>query len=118
MLVGFLAGDPRYPVVIGRLHGSKNALPDDFKDRKKKGIVTKQKASLVFSEADKPSITISTPGGRTVVLDDDGDTITISDKNNNTITLDAKGISIDSGKDLILKAAGAVKITGSTIDLN
>jgi uncharacterized protein involved in type VI secretion and phage assembly len=118
VLVGFLAGDPRYPVVIGRLHGSKNALPDDFKDRKKKGIVTKQKARLVFSEADKPSITISTPGGRTVVLDDDGATITISDKNNNTITLDAKGISIDSGKDLILKAAGAVKITGSTIDLN
>jgi len=118
VLVGFLAGDPRYPVVLGRLHGSKNALPDDFKDRKKKGIVTRRKASLVFSEADKPSITISTPGGRTVVLDDDGEAITISDQNNNTITLDAKGISIESGKDLILKAAGAVKITGSTIDLN
>jgi hypothetical protein len=72
----------------------------------------------VFSEADNPSITISTPGGRTVVLDDDGATITISDQNNNTITLDANGISFESGKDLILKATGAVKITGSTIDLN
>ena len=47
-----------------------------------------------------------------------GATITISDENNNTITLDAKGITIDSGNDLILKAKGAVKVTGSTIDLN
>jgi Rhs element Vgr protein len=118
VLVGFLAGDPRYPVVLGRLHGSKNVLPDGFKDIKKKGIVTKQGARLEFSEADKPSVTISTPGGRTVVLDDDGETITIKDKNNNTITLDTNGITIESGKDLTLKASGTVKVTGSTIDLN
>ncbi len=118
VLVGFLAGDPRHPVVIGSLHGSKNTLPDGFTDNKKKGIISKGDVRVVFSEADKPSVTISTPGGRSVVLDDDGQTITVKDKNNNTITLDAKGISIDSGKDLILKAKGAVKITGSTIDLN
>jgi len=118
VLVGFLAGDPRHPVVIGRLHGSKNVRPDGFKDTSKKGIISKRDARLVFSEAEQPSVTISTPGGRTVALDDDGKTITITDKNNNKITLDANGITIASGKDLTLKASGAVKVTGSTIDLN
>ncbi|GLH83219.1 hypothetical protein SSBR45R_06790 [Bradyrhizobium sp. SSBR45R] len=72
----------------------------------------------MLSEADKPSITISTPGGRTIILDDDGGSITLSDKNNNKLTLDADGITIESGKDLVIQAKGAIKIKGSTIDLN
>jgi uncharacterized protein involved in type VI secretion and phage assembly len=118
VLVGFLASDPRYPVVLGRLHGGKNKLPDGFTDVKQKGIVTRRDARLVFSEADKPSITISTPGGRTVVLDDGKATITISDQDKNMITLDADGITIKAAKNLTLEAGGAVKVSGSTIDLN
>ncbi|NPU13616.1 hypothetical protein HL666_22870 [Bradyrhizobium sp. 83002] len=118
VLVGFLGGDPRHPVVLGRLWGSKNKLPEGFTDAKQKGLVGKQNTRIVLSEADKPSITISTPGGRTVILDDDGGTITLSDKNNNKLVLDASGITIDSGKDLVIQAKGAIKIKGSTIDLN
>lgn len=118
VLVAFLDRDPRYPVVLGRLHGSKNPPPDGFTDTKQKAIITTRDVRIVFSEADKPAVTISTPGGRTVTLDDDGKSITLSDKDKNTITLDANGITIDSGKDLTLKAAGAVKVSGSTVDLN
>ncbi len=118
VLVAFLDRDPRHPVVLGRLHGSKNSPPDGFTDTKQKAIITTRDVRIVFSEADKPAVTISTPGGRTVTLDDDGQSITLSDGNKNTITLDANGITIDSGKDLTVKAAGAVKVTGSTIDLN
>ena len=118
VLVGFLNGDPRHPVVVGRLHGSKNALPDGFTDGKQKGIVAKSDARIMFSEADKPAITISTPDGRKIVLDDDAQTITLSDKNDNKIVLDAAGITIESAKDLTLKAQGAVKVSGASIDLN
>ncbi len=118
VLVGFLDSDPRHPVILGRLHGTKNALPDGFTDTKQKGIITKSDARLVFSEADKPSITIRTPGGRTVVLDDDGQMITVSDQNGNKIKFDENGVTVESSKDLTLKASGAVKISGSTIDLN
>lgn len=118
VLVAFLDRDPRHPVVLGRLHGSKNPLPDGFTDTTQKGIITTRNVRIVFSEADKPAVTISTPGGRTVTLDDDGQSITVSDKNKNTITLDANGITIESGKDLTLKAAGALKVSGATIDLN
>ena len=118
VLVGFLNEDPRHPFVLGRLHGSKNALPDGFTDTKKKGLIAKSDARIVFSEADKPSITVSTPDGRTIMLDDDAQAITLSDKNGNKITMEASGITIESGGALTLKAAGAVKVTGSTIDLN
>jgi Rhs element Vgr protein len=118
VLVGFLNDDPRHPVIVGRLHGSKNALPDGFTDTQKKGLIAKSDARIVFSEGDKPAITLSTPDGRTIVLDDDGQAITLSDKNGNKITLNSDGVTIESGSALTLKAAGAVKVTGSTIDLN
>jgi uncharacterized protein involved in type VI secretion and phage assembly len=118
VLVGFLAGDPRHPVVLGRLWGSKNKLPEGFHDAKQKAIIGKKDTRLTFSEADKPSITISTPGGRTVILDDDGQSITLTDKDKNKVKLDASGITIDSAKNLVIQAKGAIKIKGSTIDLN
>lgn len=118
VLVGFLGGDPRHPIVLGRLWGSTNKLPEGFEDAKQKGIIGKKDTRFIFSEADKPSITISTPGGRTIILDDDGESITLSDENNNKLKLDANGITIDSAKDLIIQAQGAIKIKGSTIDLN
>ncbi|CCD92144.1 conserved hypothetical protein [Bradyrhizobium sp. ORS 375] len=118
VLVGFLGGDPRHPIVLGRLWGAKNKLPEGFTDAKQKGLIGKKDTRIVLSEADKPSITISTPGGRTIIVDDDGGSITLSDKNNNKLTLDASGITIESGKDLVIQAKGAVTIKGSTIDLN
>ncbi|MGJ5179581.1 type VI secretion system tip protein VgrG [Bradyrhizobium oligotrophicum] len=118
VLVGFLGGDPRHPIVLGRLWGSKNKLPDGFTDAKQKGLVGRKDTRIVLSEADKPAITISTPGGRTVILDDKGESITLSDKNDNKLILNAKGITIDSSQDLVIQAKGAITIKGSTIDLN
>ena len=118
VIVSFLNHDPRFPVVLGKLHGAKNTLPDDFQDDKKKGIVTAKGTKIVFAEADSPSITISTPGERIITMDDKTGKIIVQDKNKNTITLDSNGITIESGKDLTLKASGNVKVSGSAIDLN
>ena len=118
VLVGFLASDPRFPVVLGRLFGSKNTLPDGFTDNKQKGIVSAKGVKITFAEADKPSVTIATPDKRSIVLDDDAQAITLSDGNGNKIVMDSNGITIESGKDLTLKASGAVKVTGNSIDLN
>ena len=96
----------------------KNIPPAELATTKSKGIVAKSGACLVFSETDQPSITISTPGGHSVVLSDAAQSVTIKDSHNNQITLGRDGITISSAKDLQLKASGAVKINGSTIDLN
>jgi uncharacterized protein involved in type VI secretion and phage assembly len=118
VVLGFLADDPRHPVVLGRLHGSRNVPPDGFTDATRKGIVAKSGALIGFSEAAKPSVTVSTPGGHRVVLDDEAGSLTLSDSNGNTVKLSQDGIAIASASDLTLDAKGVIKITGVKIDLN
>jgi uncharacterized protein involved in type VI secretion and phage assembly len=118
VLVGFLSSDPRHPVVLGRLWGGKNMLPKGFGDAQTKGIVGKRDTRITFSESEMPSITISTPGGRTIILDDAAGTIVLADKNDNKLKLDAGGVTIDCAGNLTIRASGAVSIEGSAINLN
>ncbi|MDC1220078.1 Rhs element Vgr protein, partial [bacterium] len=56
-------------------------------------------------------ITIETPGGQKVTLDDKAKSIKLEDQNKNTVSLNDKGVTIDSGKDIVLKAKGKVTIS-------
>ena len=84
VVVGFLNNDPRHPVVLGSLYGSKNAPPDDLaKDLDKnkfKGIVTKKGTMISFLDDDKSSIFIQTPGKNKIFLDDDAKAIKLTDQ--------------------------------------
>ena len=121
VVVGFFNQDPRQPVILGALHSSKNGPPQDIgkpaKDNLKKGIVTRKGTKILFNDADKPSLTLETAGKSKIVLDDDAESILISDKHGNKITLDKNGITLQSAKDLTLKASGKVQISGQTVDV-
>ncbi len=122
VVVAFLGNDPRYPIVIGRLHGTKNVPPEDFADHSAdniaKGIVTRSGLKLAFADAEKPSITITTPAGNQLLLDDDGKTVTLTDENGNTIALNDEGISVTTGKDFKIEADGKVTIKGQEVGIN
>lgn len=114
VVIGFLQDDPRYPVILGQLNSSKNPAPVQAKDTNhEKGIYTRDKLKLVFND-EKKSITLETPGGQSLVIDDDAGSIVITDKNGNTLTLDSNGISLESGKDITIKASTAVKVESGT----
>lgn len=55
-------------------------------------------------------IVLSTPGGGTIAISDDAKSIRIQDQNGNKVALAEDGISLESTKDITLKAAGAVRI--------
>ncbi len=118
VIVGFINDDPRHPIILGTLHGKKNKQPDDLKNEdgknNKKGFVTKSMMKFLFDE-EKKIITIETPGKNKIVIDDDKKSITLEDQNKNKITMDDKGITLDSGKDVIIKAKGDVKVDGANI---
>jgi Rhs element Vgr protein len=115
VVLGFLNDDPRNPVVVGMLNSKKNPAPiKAADDNHEKGFVTREKIKLIFND-EKKSITLETPGGQSIIIDDDGGTITITDKNSNTVEMSSDGISLDSGKDLKLKAKGDVSIEGKGI---
>ena len=120
VVLGFINDDPRDPVILGMLYSSKtNKVPADLKatDTKNniKGWVTKSKIKVLFDD-EKKIVTIETPGKNSIVIDDDKKSITLKDQNKNKLVLDDKGITLESGKDIILKAAqGDVKIDGMNI---
>lgn len=122
VVVGFLDSDPRYPIVLGALYGSKNtaaaAMGKPSDKNEKKGIVTKKGTTIGFVDGDKPSVFIETAGKNKLLLDDDKEKITITDKHGNSITMDKDGIVLKSAKDFKIDAAsGNVEITGKKVDV-
>lgn len=116
VVIGFLNDDPRDPIVLGALHSSVNPAPQEASDdNHEKGIYTRGEMQFVFNDDDK-TITISTKNGNSVLLSEKEGGITLTDENDNTIKLNSDGITIESAKDLVLKATGDVKMEGTNIE--
>jgi Rhs element Vgr protein len=118
VVVGFLAGDPRYPVVLGALHSSAKPNPIAGADANHEKAIVTRSGMRVHWDDDKVVATIDTPAGNRLVLSEDETAILIEDQNGNKLTLDADGIALDSPKDIVLKAAGDVKIEGTNVELS
>jgi uncharacterized protein involved in type VI secretion and phage assembly len=112
VIVGFLDGDPRDPVILGALHSSAAASAlTAADDNHEKAIVTRSGMRLHWND-DTVTLTIDTPAGNSIVLDEDGTAITLTDQNGSSVTLDDGGITLDSPKDITIKATGDVTIEG------
>ena len=117
VIVGFLSDDPRHPVILGMCHSSAKPAPEPAKDdNHHKGYVSREKLKLTFDD-EKKIIAMETPGGNKFSMSEDAKGITLEDQNGNKITLDDSGISIESAKDLILKASKDVKLSGTNTEL-
>lgn len=114
VLITFLNGDPRFPVIIGSLYSSQlkpKVEPDE--ENSIKAIHSKSGIAFTFNETDK-ILTIETPGGNSVVLDDKDQQIVMTDSNSNKVTMNSSGIALSSPADISLKADGKVDISGTT----
>jgi Rhs element Vgr protein len=110
VLVGYLNGDPSYPVVLGSMYSSKQVSPYALAAANNtKAIVTRCKHKIEFNEEDK-IITVTTPGNNKLVLDDKDKSILLQDQNGNSIKLSDSGIALDSAKDITLNAKGGITL--------
>lgn len=106
VILGFLNDDPREPVILGYLHSkdkNKSPLPENTNGAEY-GIVTKEKGKLIFDDTNK-RITLSvktSKGEMSVVLNNSSSALELKDDNNNSITMDPAGISINSGKTIVI----------------
>ena len=117
VVVGFLDGDPRHPVVLGQLHSSAKPAPEPAKEANAlKGYVSRSKLTLTFDD-DKKVVVLGTPAGNQLTLSEDGTSVVLADQNGSSVTLDQGGITLDSAKDLTLKAAGDVVCQGNNLQL-
>lgn len=122
VILGFLGDDISAPVILGSLY-SKERTPAYVTDGANniKALVTRSKMTLEFDEA-KKAITLKTPGNNHLVITDTPDSIVLTDAQKNSITLSDAGISLVSQSEIRLSAeqsitleakGGSVTISGS-----
>jgi len=117
VVLGFINGDPRNPVILGALHSNVNTAPSEASDDNfEKGIYTKGEMKLTFDD-DKKNILLETQSGNSILLSEENGAIVVTDENDNTITMNSDGITLESAGDLLLKAGGDVKIAGTNVEV-
>lgn len=120
VVVGFFNNDPRYPVILGSLYGSKNTPTQDLAPNDKndhRGIVTKKGTTIGFVDGDKASVFIQTANKNKLLLDDDAEEVSLADQHGNKITMNKDGIVLKSAKDFKVDASGNVEIKGSKVNV-
>lgn len=125
VIVGFINDDPREAVVLGMLHSSGKPAPITAQDvNNEKGFTTRSKMHISFND-DTKKISIDTPAGNSIVIDESSTSIKINDQNSNSITMDTKGITlkspmnieINAATNLTLKAGAQLVIGGLSISM-
>ena len=121
VVIGFLNDDPRQPLILGALFGSKNKPPQPLQRPDKtnplRAIVSRAGSRIVFDDK-TPALHIETTAAgkadgeykNKISLDEKAKTIIIEDQHNNKIELSDKGISLTSDKDISISAKGNIKI--------
>ncbi|AZA88770.1 type VI secretion system tip protein VgrG [Chryseobacterium shandongense] len=117
VIIGFINDDPNDAVVLGMLNSSTKPAPIVASDdNHEKGFVTRSEMKMIFND-DKISYTLETPKGKKVIVDEDADIIKIEDEHANTFTLNKDGISMESSKDIKIKAKGDINMEGVNINV-
>lgn len=125
VIVGFINDDPRHAVMLGMLNSSAKKAPLSAKDvNHEKGFFTRSKMRIHFND-DTKTITIDTPAGNSLQLDEQGTKIEIKDQNNNKVTMNSTGISLESprnieikaGLDLSLAAGATLSVGGASLSV-
>jgi Rhs element Vgr protein len=117
VVLGFLDGDPRDPVILGALHSSAKPAPiEGADDNHEKAIVTRSGMRIHWDD-DKVVASVDTPKGNSVVLSEEDGGITLTCENGNTVTLSSDGIALEAKADITLKARGDIKIEGTGLTL-
>lgn len=108
VLVTFVNGDPRYPVVIGSLWNGRDAAPETLggsgEEVDRWSFVGKAGTRIAIVEQSQPTIHLETPGGVTAKLTDQGGKMTI-EASGATVTIDASGVTIDTPANVSISGA-------------
>jgi len=115
VVLGFLDNDPRHPVLLGALHSSQRTAPEPADDDNPARVYrSREGLEMRFDDAAR-AITLSTPGGRTLLLDDDQGVIRLSDGAGNELRLDDQGITLKSAAATTLETTTSLeqKVTGN-----
>ena len=108
VLVTFVNGDPRHPIVVGGLWNGNSTPPETISNGRNqlKVIRSKNGVKVTLDDQDgQEQFIAETPGGQKVTLKDGPGAITIEDSNGNSVKLEAAGITITASAKVTVNAS-------------
>ena len=120
VLVAFINGDMRFPIILGGLYNGVDK-PPTFRapDNDQKMIRTKGGHQLILddTQGSEKIIIVDKSGNNSIEINSVGDAITISAKTGK-LTLNAQEIEIKASAGMHVEAGSTLDIKGTTINLN
>lgn len=114
VMVIFVQGDSRHPLVIGGLWNGTSTAPAAIEsggNNRYKRIKSRNGIVITLDEQDgQETLKLETPGGQTLTLKDGPGTATLEDSNGNSIKLEPAGITIT--------ASAKVTVNASTVNVS
>ncbi len=121
VLVAFEAGDPRRPYVLGTLWNGKDAPPESMDgagNNYKKTLRSRNGVIVTLDDSDgRESLTLTTPAGQSVKLEDGPGRIEIKDSNGNTVELASAGVTVTASAKVTVQAS-QVEISAGMVTVN
>ena len=121
VLVIFLGGDPRHPCVIGALWNGQDTPPqsmDGGGSNDVKKLRSRNGVAITLDDTQgQESLTLETPGGQKIALQDGPGSIQIQDSNGNSVKLDATGITVTASAQVSIHASTAT-VTATMVNVS
>lgn len=108
VLIVFVNGDPRHPIVVGGLWNGSDAPPESISGGRnvKKVIRSKNGVKVTLEDEDgQEKFIAETPGGQKVTLKDGPGSVVIEDSSGNSVKLETTGITVTASAKVTINAS-------------
>ncbi len=124
VLVVYLSGDSRFPVVLGGLWNGHDTAPDQFGgsgDSVDRWTITGKAGTKIAIIEDKtgPTIQFTTPGQLSGKMTDSDGSIEFTDSNQTSVRIDASGVTINAPTaEVQITAASSMTVNAPQVSVN
>lgn len=121
VLVGFEAGDPRRPYVLGGLWNGSDSPPQSMDGAGQNNLKVLRSRNGVKITLDDTSgqenCIVETPGGQKITLHDGPGSLEMVDSNGNSVKLQASGITVNASAKVTITAS-MLEVSASMVTVN
>jgi uncharacterized protein involved in type VI secretion and phage assembly len=125
VVVAFLGGDPRTPIVLGSLWNGRDTAPETLGGNGKsvdRWTITGKagtRIAIVEQPASSATIQFTTPGGLTGKFTDEDGSIQFSNSSTTSVRIDSSGVTINAPTAQVqINAASSVTVSTNTVTVN